>query len=72
MTFGKEDVGAKVVADLRAVADSWNRRAMQPYTIPEARRNMVRMYEELRMLANRYESWLDESDPCPWVAGDDE
>jgi hypothetical protein len=47
----------EIVADLRAEADVWNRKLMVAGVSDELRRHYRKTLEELRRLANRYETW---------------
>jgi len=51
------DLVDRIIEDLRAEADRWNERTMDPRVRmnDEQRRTAMKLYEELRRLANRYE-----------------
>ncbi len=45
----------EIIDDLRAEADVWNRKAMVPGTADDLKRRYLKLHEELRRLANKYE-----------------
>jgi len=56
----RADLVDRIVADLRAEADGWNARTMDPRVRmnDEQRRTAMKLHEELRRLANRYEDMV--------------
>jgi hypothetical protein len=56
------DLVDRIVADLRAEADKWDKKSMVPGTADDLRRRYMKLHEELRRLANKYEKLADKMD----------